>query len=230
MPPPSPTSSADEPSVRRAGRPREEERDELRARRRQEIVAAAYLVFGEKGYKATGTADIAAHLGMGEGTIYRYFQNKREIVDHVLDYGVEQLVAAIQEIAPPEGASSIAELADQIRLIAREIFALFDRQPGLVRVLLEAMTIDEELSHRVVGLVETFGAFSASYLGHGVAGGFVRDDLDLQVLAQGLNALVLPVMLRAVIGPIGPDERQRYVETMVAFACEGLGPPAADRS
>lgn len=187
------------------------------------------MVFGENGYKATGTADIAAYLGMGEGTIYRYFENKRDIVDHVVDYGVEQLVAAIQEVAPVQAASSIEELAHQSRLMAGEVFALFDRQPALVRVLLEAITIDEELTHRVIGLIETFAALSAGYLAHGVAGGFVRDDLDLQLLAQGMNALVLPVMLRTVTGPIGPEERERYLETIVAFARQGLSPPTAER-
>ena len=184
------------------------------------------MVFGERGYKATGTADIAAHLGMGEGTIYRYFENKREIVDHVLDYGVEQLVTAIQEVAPVEAAGSIDELAGQLRVIAAEVFGLFERQPQLVRVLLESTAIDEELMRRVLGLIDTFAALTAGYLGHGIRVGFVRDDLNLEVLAKGLNALFMPAMFTPVIEPIGPEARAQYVETLVAFACAGIRAPA----
>ena len=220
-------SARDQREVRHAGRPREQEREELRARRRQEIIEGAYVVVGEKGYKATGTADIAAHLGMGEGTIYRYFESKRDIVDQMVDYGVEQLVAALQAAAPVEAASSLDELADQLRVIAEQVFALLDRQPRLARVVLEATTIDEELTRRTMGLIDTFAAFSATYLAHGISVGFVRKDLDVQVLARALIALLLPGLFSAVLAPVGREERERYIETVVGFARDGLRPPSA---
>ncbi len=70
--------------------------DELVERRRREIIEAAYEVFSRKGYSATGIADIAERLGMGHGTFYRYFKNKRDILDQVVDYGVERMVQAIE--------------------------------------------------------------------------------------------------------------------------------------
>ena len=51
---------------------------------RREIVEAAFECFTERGYHATGIADIAARLGIGHGTFYRYYENKRDIVDHVI--------------------------------------------------------------------------------------------------------------------------------------------------
>ncbi|HSP54052.1 MAG TPA: helix-turn-helix domain-containing protein, partial [Dehalococcoidia bacterium] len=47
--------------------------------RHKAILEAAVCVFAERGYAATGTADIAAAAGIGEPTIYRYFANKREL-------------------------------------------------------------------------------------------------------------------------------------------------------
>ena len=81
------------PARRRGRRPPPEE---LVEQRRNEIIEAAYEVFSTKGYTATGIADIAERLGIGHGTFYRYFKNKRDILDQVIDYGVERIVSAIR--------------------------------------------------------------------------------------------------------------------------------------
>src|SRR5581483_1391867 len=44
-----------------------------KAELRREIIDAAFTCFAENGYHATGIADIAARLGIGHGTFYRYF-------------------------------------------------------------------------------------------------------------------------------------------------------------
>jgi AcrR family transcriptional regulator len=47
--------------------------------RRNQIVDVAVQVFARHGYAATGTADIAEAAGIGEPTIYRYFESKRDL-------------------------------------------------------------------------------------------------------------------------------------------------------
>src|SRR5258708_7810985 len=87
------------PPPRRGRKPPTEE---LIERRRREIIEAAYEVFSPRGYSAAGIADIAERLGMGHGTFYRYFKNKRDILDQVVDYGVERIVSALElETATP---------------------------------------------------------------------------------------------------------------------------------
>ncbi|MES0873986.1 TetR/AcrR family transcriptional regulator [Sinimarinibacterium thermocellulolyticum] len=62
-----------------------------REQRVDEILVAARDVFCEKGYEATAVAEIAARLGVVEGTIYKYFATKRELLLKVLEYWYEQL-------------------------------------------------------------------------------------------------------------------------------------------
>ncbi len=51
-----------------------------RARKTYErLVQAAQQVFGEAGFDATQTPDIAASAGVSVGTFYRYFSDKREV-------------------------------------------------------------------------------------------------------------------------------------------------------
>jgi AcrR family transcriptional regulator len=62
-----------------------------REQRVDEILVAARDVFCEKGYEATAVAEIADRLGIVEGTIYKYFATKRELLLKVLEHWYEQM-------------------------------------------------------------------------------------------------------------------------------------------
>ena len=49
-----------------------------------DILEAAFLEFSERGYHQTAISDIAKRLGIGHGTFYRHFENKRDISQHVI--------------------------------------------------------------------------------------------------------------------------------------------------
>ena len=50
-----------------------------------EIMRAARTVFCSKGYEAASTAEIAAQAGVVEGTLYRYFPTKRDLLIKVVE-------------------------------------------------------------------------------------------------------------------------------------------------
>jgi AcrR family transcriptional regulator len=208
------------PTGRRRGR--RPPPDELVERRRTEIIEAAYEVFSTRGYSASGIADIAEKLGIGHGTFYRYFKNKRDILDQVVDYGVERMVSAL-ELETAEPARTLAEFREQLRNIGERLFALLDEDPGLGSVvLLEATSIDEEMTQRVLGLLDTFGGLGAVFIQAGVNQGFLRADLDTASLGRALTALTLPALFAAIRGEAGAGERTRYIEAMIGLVCDGL--------
>jgi AcrR family transcriptional regulator len=196
--------------------------EELVERRRTQIIEAAYEVFSTKGYTATGIADIAERLGMGHGTFYRYFKNKRDILDQVVDYGVEKIVQTL-ELETGKPAQTLDEFSDQLRRVGERLFALLDAEPGLGQVvLLEATSIDEEMTQRVLGLIDTFGALAATFLKNGVKRGFLRKDLDTESVGRAIMSLTLPGLFAAVRGEAGEAERKRYIDAMVLLVCEGI--------
>jgi len=197
--------------------------EELVERRRAEIIEAAYEVFSTRGYSASGIADIAERLGIGHGTFYRYFKNKRDILDQVVDYGVERIVSAL-ELETAEPARTLDQFRDQLRHIGERLFALLDEDPGLGSiVLLEATSIDEEMTQRVLGLLDTFGALGAAFVQSGVNHGFLRAELDTASLGRAITGLTLPGLFAAVRGEVGPHERTRYIDVMVGLVCDGIG-------
>jgi len=48
------------------------------------IVLASYGLFCEKGYYGTNTAEIAKRAGVSTGIVYRYFQDKKDILNAVV--------------------------------------------------------------------------------------------------------------------------------------------------
>ncbi|MCO1600568.1 TetR/AcrR family transcriptional regulator [Desulfosporosinus nitroreducens] len=52
--------------------------------RRQDILEAALNIFTEKGYNGSTTAEIARAAGVAEGTIFRHFATKKELLIAVL--------------------------------------------------------------------------------------------------------------------------------------------------
>ena len=107
-----------------------------KAELRREIIDASFECFAQRGYHATGIADIATTLGIGHGTFYRYFENKRDIIDHVIDDLVAKIISALATENAPDAASTLDEYRAQVGRIAEALPRIFFDDPRIPRVLL----------------------------------------------------------------------------------------------
>lgn len=60
--------------------------------RKESILQAATVLFSQKGYKETSTADISGLTNVAEGTIYYHFQNKEKLFLSVLERTREMII------------------------------------------------------------------------------------------------------------------------------------------
>ncbi|MCE7010245.1 TetR/AcrR family transcriptional regulator [Kibdelosporangium philippinense] len=189
---------------------------------RREIIEAAFDCFAERGYHATGIADIAARLGMGHGTFYRYFQNKRDIVDHVITDLVETVVAALAAENAPEAVNSLAEYRVQSARIGDALGVIFGNDPRMARfLLLEAAGIDAEMRERVLDFYETAAQLTAAYLYHGVNLGYLHADLDVDATARAINGMVIAGVLTSLRDP-GPGVQARMSAAIRRVMYDGI--------
>lgn len=83
----------------------EKNNGDIKTRREEEILEAAAILFAECGYSKADTQTLADRLGVGKGTIYRYFPSKRELflsaVDRLMRQLHESITAAITKIEDP---------------------------------------------------------------------------------------------------------------------------------
>jgi AcrR family transcriptional regulator len=194
--------------------------DEAARARTESILEAAERVFAEKGYAAAGIADVAALLGIGHGTFYRYFRNKHEIALLVLERVVARM-AAPGLAEDPCGATDLASYRAQTERILARMIELGEERPQSIRFFHEqSHSIDPG---RVASVLDTFAAHTALFLRNGVERGFLRADLDIEPTAQALTALILEGTRRAVEPGRTPEERRRWARAGVALMYEGIG-------
>ncbi|WP_442943365.1 TetR/AcrR family transcriptional regulator [Nocardia sp. NBC_00565] len=175
-----------------------------KAELRQEIIDTAFVCFAEKGYHATGIADIANELGIGHGTFYRYFSNKREIIDVVVDDLAGRIIEALGTDNAPDAATSLDEYRAQIDRIGAALTRILVDDRRVAQLLLfHATGIDDELTARLYGLLDMADALTAGYLSHGVELGYLRADLDTKNTAKAVTGMLIAGVVQ---GMRNPDE------------------------
>lgn len=173
-----------------------------KAELRREIIDAAFEAFAERGYHATGIADIATRLGIGHGTFYRYFENKRDIVDHVVTATIERIVGALTAENAPGAVDTLVGYRAQSARIAEALADIITSDPRVPRMLLiEAPGVDPELANRVLDFFDLAADLNAAYLSHGVERGYLRADLDVANTARAINGMILAAAIDGIRRP-----------------------------
>lgn len=192
---------------------------------RREIVEAAFDCFAERGYHATGIADIAAVLGIGHGTFYRHFANKRDIVEHVIDDLIARIVAALGAENAPDVARTLEDYRQQTARITSALAELIGADPRVPRLLLlEAPGVDAALRDRVLDFLDAAVDLNAAYLAHGVELGYLRADLDVVGTARAINGMILGAVVHATRHP--DAESQAELSTAIQrLMYDGIAAP-----
>lgn len=214
------TTSDDRP---RRGRP---PRADLAAQRRRELVETAYAVFCEKGYTAAGVNDITERLGVATGTFYRYFDSKRDILDHVIDFGIEKMFTAAGEAWGEGPPDSFDGFIAHVRAVGEAVMRAVDEEPGMVQMLLfEATAVDKELTTRLLTMHETLSNFTAMALEEGISKGYIRSGIDTRIVGRAIYMMASPSMVDMMAGPLGPEARAHHLDTILDLALNGLRGP-----
>ncbi len=115
--------------ARKAGRP---VNPELIARRREEILSAAALIFARRAYAQTDLQEVADELQLGKGTLYRYFPTKQALFLAAVDHGMRRLLAHL--------AAAADRFNDPLERIGATVHAYldyFDRHPELAELIIQ---------------------------------------------------------------------------------------------
>jgi AcrR family transcriptional regulator len=66
-------------------------REAKKQKTKKAILEAAIFLFSDNGYENTSIENIAKIAGVGKGTVYGYFQTKKEILKAFFEYELEQI-------------------------------------------------------------------------------------------------------------------------------------------
>ncbi|MBI4712592.1 MAG: TetR/AcrR family transcriptional regulator [Planctomycetes bacterium] len=108
---------------------RQERIKEIKARRYQEILDAATGIFARHGYHLTDVEVIADKLGVGKGTIYRYFPTKEKLFTAIMEQMMHQLAGIIA--AKAQGISNPLE---RLRAVIRGHMEFFEKNMHILEI------------------------------------------------------------------------------------------------
>lgn len=117
-------SSTDNPTKRNC--------EERFAARREEILAQAARLFAQRGYSDTDTQLLAETIGVGKGTVYRYFSSKRELFLAAADRVMRELRCRVDS-----SIVGIDEPLLRIETAIRAFLAFFAENPEFVELLIQ---------------------------------------------------------------------------------------------
>jgi len=125
-----------------------------------QIIDAAFSVFGEIGYEATVVKDIAERAGISTGTIYTYFDDKKDLFRATAQEGWDRFLAEIRAIVETPGP-----LTARIQTFVETGFATLKRSLPLLRGMLfesSQMNILQSSVDEFCSLVESLVAGRAN--------------------------------------------------------------------
>jgi AcrR family transcriptional regulator len=180
------------------------------AQTRRAILDAAIARFGREGYRSTSVADIARDAAVGGTIAYAYFPNKEALFLAAVD---EDAAGVIEEGL--SGAFAKGRVIHDWRqtLIVTLVGAL-QRHP-LARRLLAGL--EPEVTVRVLQIpaLEELRKVCAERLRSEQLNGTVRPDIDPVVIANGVVAVVLSLLMSVV--QLGDSATAMYGEDVVAL-------------
>lgn len=193
---------------------------------RADIIQAAFEEFSARGYHQTAIADIAKRLGIGHGTFYRHFQNKRDILEHVINDVTGKIMTALLAENAPGASTSLDDYRAQIGRIAARLTEILSENPAIARlVLFEATSIDADMSRRLQDLLDWSGKVTAAYMEHGVRQGFFREDLDAEATGHAIVGMILMSVLRFLREPSDKDGQKRLAAAIQRLLVNGVARP-----
>jgi len=160
-------------------------------RTRRRLIEIAIERFGANGFRSTSVSEIARSTGLTQAAAYAYFTSKEDLFHDAVDADADALLA--------EARAAVAGTAPKDLVAAYVVWlvALLDRHPLARRVLAGQ---EPEVIGRLAALpaLERFSDFLAGELRLGQELGEIRADIDPDVLAPGIEALVLGVLFTTV--------------------------------
>ncbi len=146
----------------------------LPAGKRQAIIELALEEFAAHDYRNASLSRLVAKAGIAKGSIYQYFEDKRDLFLYLLDLAAQEKMRILKELPPPPGIDFFSYIRWLAAMGAKVQFA----NPRLATVAYRAYYGDLPFHDEVVA---QFKDASLRYMGQLVRKAIAEGDIDPQI-------------------------------------------------
>ncbi|MFA5321466.1 MAG: helix-turn-helix domain-containing protein [Smithella sp.] len=196
----------------------------------QKILEAAIDVFSEKGFSRATTSEIAKRAGVAEGTIFRYFKVKKDILRGILI----QMIYLAGEPVIIEGVSKILldtqikDLREVLKSFIKDRLQLIESLYPMIKIIITEALYHEDIREAFFENVtsrgvEIFTIFHRRMLERGL----IRKNLDALAMARSImgNIFLFVVTRQFIPEKFISKNTDEELDTVIDIIMYGIAVP-----
>jgi len=198
--------------------------DERKTEKQIRIIEAAVEVFSEKGFAAASTSEIAQRAGVAEGTIFRHYKTKKDLLLSIAGPIAAKLFAPflmrdfVKLLDIPYD-----RVEDFLRAILRDRLEFARKNMKLIKILVHEVPFQPELlaqirelfTHIVITRVE-------KAIRHFQARGALKEMPPWRVIRSTISLFVGMVVFHVFLAPDFPFDEEEEIERTVDILLHGI--------
>ncbi|EQB20342.1 transcriptional regulator, TetR family [Dehalobacter sp. UNSWDHB] len=186
-------------------------------RKKTEILLAASKVFYIKGFEGTKIDDVAKEAGIGKGTVYEYFESKKQLFEETVVFSCEERGRIIQEIL--EKGSSLEE---KIRALAKCQAEMIREHMPVVRMMSCSKIMAREMGAVFIEHNIRLGEIIKKQVRQAIDQGEARAEIDPEFASAAIMGTIMQYFGKKVIFAEAMPEEADY-DKIVQVLMSGIG-------
>jgi len=195
-------------------------RAEKKKKRKKQILEAALTLFNDNGYENTSIEQIARTAGVGKGTIYGYFETKKDIIKGFCEEEIEKIHWQLVN-----NTDENANILEQMMTIYMTEFQHVTQNKEFGRLYMrEAVFPDDASQQDNLEIEDKYFALLFPILEKAQQRGELRKDIELLHLTAHFYSIYLLVISAWYTGRIADSEVADAMKLLFSQILEGLQP------
>jgi len=189
--------------------------------RQHRILQAATEVFAERGFEGAATAEIAQRAEVSEGTMFKRFRTKKDLLlavtgPYLLEIGAPDLVPVLESALADENGA----LERLLRAIIRDRIEFARNHPAAIRILVQEAPFHPEILDSLSGI----GSRMLALIERFQRTGEIDPELRPTTVARLIFAAIVSHLLARVFVRLHDDDEPRSIDETVQVLVRGLAP------
>ncbi|WP_026962803.1 TetR/AcrR family transcriptional regulator [Alicyclobacillus herbarius] len=190
------------------------------------IIQAAVEMFAEKGYAATSTSEIAERAGVAEGTIFRHYKTKKDLLIPIVAPIMPKLVAPFLRDFQKVLHTDYEHFDDFLRAVMRNRLEFAMRHAPVLKILLHEIPFHPELQAQFKAQIFPQVADRLVHIiSHFQAKGELVQMPPLALLRLIVTTVAGYILLRTLVLREYDWNDEEEIERTIQFIMQGLRPP-----
>jgi AcrR family transcriptional regulator len=194
--------------------------------KQMKILEAAVEIFAEKGFAASSTSEIAQRAGVAEGTIFRHYKTKKDLLISIIAPTMSKLVGPflLNDLRKVVDAD-YEHFEDFLKAMMRNRLTFAMNHVAVIKILLHEIPFHPELREQFMKhLFPQMAGRLEAIITHFQAKGELINLPPFTLIRMSASVMAGYILTRTVIMPQHQWNDDEEIERMVEFVLHGLTP------